>query len=258
MRKSAIDTALAAVPLAILILSSTGCNLVGGIDKPKSRAEILDAARIKIGTGDCGGAITDITSLGTADDESNHYLGYAQLCVGGAAFAKIAAAGLTFDKSASNNLSILGTVANGLIPQTDASIGNIQAAATTFGKIQDATMRDFDSAIANIAWASSYMAKAATLAGAGTTARSQIGAGGCLNVSCTTNPAACSGANMSNGDATNLQAALAAIGTATASETSFGKLSDLGTKLTGDVTAFAGANVANDTRCYVFNNILTQ
>jgi hypothetical protein len=258
MRKSAIDTALAAVPLALLILSSTGCNLVGGIDKPKSRAEILDSARIKIGDGDCGGAITDITNLGTADDESNHYLGYAQLCVGGATFAKIAAAGLSFDKNATNNLSILGTVANGLIPQTDASILNIQAAANTFQKIQNSTMKDFDSAIANIAWASSYIAKAATLASASATARSQIGAGGCLNQNCTANPAACSGANMNNNDAASLQAALLNIGTATASETSFGKLSDLGSKLTADVAAFSGANVANDTRCYVFNNILTQ
>ena len=69
---------------------------------------------------------------------------------------------------------ILAAVANGLIPQTDASIGNIQAAATTFGLIQNSNMRDFDSAIANIAWSASFLAKSATLASASSVARSQI------------------------------------------------------------------------------------
>ncbi|MBI3543196.1 MAG: hypothetical protein HY075_07980 [Deltaproteobacteria bacterium] len=237
--------------LAAIGVLGAGCNLTGGIDSSKSRDERILDAQAKMDTGDCGGAISILNSLGDQDDRSLQMLGTAYLCNAGATVKKVDAALGSYDSS-SNNLTVIGTLANRLVPTTNDADSGIVSAINAFNRMSASNNKSVWQIYGNIVRIANLMAKAS--ADSATVHRSDIGLTACLAASCGTAPAACSGARMGDGDATNALTALQAAAAA-AGNTSLGSIATLANNLN---TLLGGSASQNATRCVLFNNALSN
>jgi hypothetical protein len=255
--------ATASLSLAVL-LTSNGCNLWGGIDKPKTNEEVVQDSQAKLDSNNisqCNDAVGELLAAPNPNDDVYRRLGWAYLCQAGASAGAIAANSFSF-QSTSSNYTGVGILANAMaatVPQTAATVQLTQLAANAFSNIYATSENQLNQGLAYFAQAAAYIGKQSVNQAAVT--RSNISVGACLIGNCATASAANCTAGMSDADAdgffTAINNGLTAIGGS--GNTSLQNVQSFINQIQSLLGAAAGASAeAAGSRCVIYNQILTQ
>lgn len=235
--------------------ATTSCNLTGGIDSSKGHDEMLNDALTKLDAGNCGQALSILTSISPQDDPVLEMTGKAQLCNAGAPMGKVVAALAGYSGNASStDFTVIGNLANAIVPVPAGADATIASALASFKAMSSLNPleRGLWIIYADLVRIAALMAK--NSASQTMVVRSDIAPAACINDASNCALSANCTAGMSNGDAGTAATAFSDANT-TAASVSLGSVNTL---LSNINTQLGSTYTATPTRCILFNQALTH